>query len=366
MAAPIGNSSTTCTHPGSRKPWWSACRCAWMARNSRPPVPPGNLPPPWAHATACPWCSRTNATARARRRNASRKPGQPVRGGAASAPRSMPTRPPSYWNAGCSTAHPLRRKPSHPDLLQPTPRPLPMSPRLRHLTSLDRLPRATIERLLDSAERLRDACAHGTRKLEVLAGRTVLTMFFEPSTRTRTSFELAARRLGADVVNLNIELSSVRKGEELVDTLHTLEAMHLDAIIVRHAQPGTAEAMVRLAMSGVSVINAGDGEHAHPTQRLLDALTIRQHWPDFSRLKVAICGDIKHSRVARADLRALTTLGAQEIRLCAPPAMMPGADEFPQAQRLADFDQAIAGVDAVIMLRLQKERMQDTELPDPT
>lgn len=240
-----------------------------------------------------------------------------------------------------------------------------MSPRLRHLTSLDRLPRATIERLLDSAERLRDACAHGTRKLDVLAGRTVLTMFFEPSTRTRTSFELAARRLGADVVNLNIELSSVRKGEELVDTLHTLEAMHLDAIIVRHAQPGTAEAMVRLAMSGVSVINAGDGEHAHPTQGLLDALTIRQHRPDFSRLKVAICGDIKHSRVARADLRALTTLGAQEIRLCAPPAMLPGADEFPQAQRLADFDQAIAGVDAVIMLRLQKERMQDTELPDP-
>lgn len=240
-----------------------------------------------------------------------------------------------------------------------------MSPRLRHLTTLDHLPHGTIERLLDSAERLRDACAHGTRKLDVLAGRTVLTMFFEPSTRTRTSFELAARRLGADVVNLNIELSSVRKGEELVDTLHTLEAMHLDAIIVRHAQAGTAEAMVRVAMSGVSVINAGDGEHAHPTQGLLDALTIRQHRPDFSRLKVAICGDIKHSRVARADLRALTTLGAQEIRLCAPPAMLPAADEFPQAQRLTDFDQAIAGVDAVIMLRLQKERMRDTELPDP-
>jgi aspartate carbamoyltransferase catalytic subunit len=240
-----------------------------------------------------------------------------------------------------------------------------MSPRLRHLTTLDHLPRGTIERLLDSAERLRDACAHGTRKLDVLAGRTVLTMFFEPSTRTRTSFELAARRLGADVVNLNIELSSVRKGEELVDTLHTLEAMHLDAIIVRHAQPGTAEAMVRLAMSGVSVINAGDGEHAHPTQGLLDVLTIRQHRPDFSRLKIAICGDIKHSRVARADLRALTTLGVEEIRLCAPPAMLPLADEFPEARRMADFDQAIAGVDAVIMLRLQKERMQATELPDP-
>ena len=241
-----------------------------------------------------------------------------------------------------------------------------MSPRLRHLTTLDHLPRSAIERLLDSAERLRDACAHGTRKLDVLAGRTVLTMFFEPSTRTRTSFELAARRLGADVVNLDIELSSVRKGEELVDTLHTLEAMHLDAIIVRHAQPGTAEAMVRLAMSGVSVINAGDGEHAHPTQGLLAARARRRHRPDFSRLKVAICGDIKHSRVARADLRALTTLGVQDIRLCAPPAMLPPADEFPDAQRLADFDQAIAGVDAIIMLRLQKERMQATDLPDPS
>lgn len=239
-----------------------------------------------------------------------------------------------------------------------------MSPRLRHLTTLEHLPRSTIERLLDRAERLRDACAHGTRKLDVLAGRTVLTLFFEPSTRTRTSFELAARRLGADVVNLDIDLSSARKGEELVDTLHTLEAMHLDAIIVRHSQAGTPDALVRLAMSGVSVINAGDGEHAHPTQGLLDALTIRQHLPDFASLKVTICGDIKHSRVARSDLHALATLGVGEIRLCAPEAMLPASGEFTQARRLSDFDEAIENVDAIIMLRLQKERMAATELPN--
>ncbi len=239
-----------------------------------------------------------------------------------------------------------------------------MSARLRHLTTLEHLPRATLERLLDRAEVLRDACAHGTRKLDILAGRTVLNLFFEPSTRTRTSFELAARRLGADVVNFNIDLSSTRKGEALFDTLHTLEAMHLDAIIVRHKESGTADALVQRAMSGVSVINAGDGEHAHPTQGLLDALTIRQHHPDLAQLTITICGDIRHSRVARSDMHALSQLGVQRIRLCGPAALMPEAQEFPQARRYDDFDQAIESADAVIMLRLQKERMAATELPD--
>lgn len=239
-----------------------------------------------------------------------------------------------------------------------------MSPRLRHFTTLEHLPRETLERLLDRAESLRDACAHGTRKLNVLAGRTVLNLFFEPSTRTRTSFELAARRLGADVVNFDIGFSSTSKGEELYDTLHTLEAMHLDAIIVRHKQSGTPDELVRHAMSGVSVINAGDGNRAHPTQGLLDALTIRQHRPDFEKLTVAICGDIKHSRVARSDIHALSTLGVKEIRLCGPAALMPATDEFPQARHFDDFDKAISGVDAIIMLRLQKERMESTDLPD--
>jgi len=239
-----------------------------------------------------------------------------------------------------------------------------MSPRLRHLTTLENLPRDTIERLLDRAEALRDACAHGTRKLNVLTGRTVLNLFFEPSTRTRTSFELAARRLGADVVNFDIGFSSTSKGEELFDTLHTLEAMHLDAIIVRHKQSGTPDELVRHAMSGVSVINAGDGNRAHPTQGLLDVLTIRQHRPDFENLVVVICGDIKHSRVARSDIHALSALGTKEIRVCGPSTLMPSAEEFPQVHYVENFDEAIRGADAVITLRLQKERMATIDLPD--
>ncbi|MDE2498395.1 MAG: aspartate carbamoyltransferase catalytic subunit [Xanthomonadaceae bacterium] len=239
-----------------------------------------------------------------------------------------------------------------------------MSSRLRHLTTLEHLPRASIEHLLDRAIALRDACAHGTRKLDTLAGRTVLNLFFEPSTRTRTSFELAARRLGADVVNFDIGFSSANKGEALYDTLHTLEAMHLDAIIVRHKVSGTPDELVRHAMSGVSVINAGDGNRAHPTQGLLDALTIRQHRPDFENLTVTICGDIRHSRVARSDVHALAALGAGEIRLCGPAALLPDAAEFSPCRLTEDFDSAIAGADVVIMLRLQKERMASTDLPD--
>lgn len=239
-----------------------------------------------------------------------------------------------------------------------------MTTRLRHLTTLEHLPRASIERLLDRAIAVRDACAHGTRKLDTLAGRTVLNLFFEPSTRTRTSFELAARRLGADVLNFDIGFSSTAKGEALYDTLHTLEAMHLDAIVVRHKVSGTPDELVRHAMSGVSVVNAGDGNRAHPTQGLLDALTIRQHRPDFENLVVTICGDIRHSRVARSDVHALTALGTGEIRLCGPAALLPEASEFPQCRFTEDFDSAIAGADVAIMLRLQKERMAATELPD--
>jgi aspartate carbamoyltransferase catalytic subunit len=239
-----------------------------------------------------------------------------------------------------------------------------MTSRLRHLTTLEHLPRETIERLLDRAETMREGCAHGTRKLELLSGRTILNLFFEPSTRTRTSFELAARRLGADVINFDIGFSSTSKGEALFDTLHTLEAMHLDAIVVRHKVSGTPEELVRHAMSGVSVINAGDGNRAHPTQGLLDVLTIRQHRPDFSQLTVVICGDVKHSRVARSDVHALRALGVKEIRLCSPQALMPEESEFPGCVITDDFDAAIEGADVVITLRLQKERMVATDLPD--
>lgn len=239
-----------------------------------------------------------------------------------------------------------------------------MSSRLRHLTTLEHLPRETIERLLDRAESMREGCAHGTRKLDMLSGRTILNLFFEPSTRTRTSFELAARRLSADVINFDIGFSSTSKGEALFDTLHTLEAMHLDAIVVRHKVSGTPEELVRHAMSGVSVINAGDGNRAHPTQGLLDVLTIRQHRPDFKQLTVVICGDVKHSRVARSDVHALKAMGVKEIRLCSPRALMPEESEFPGCVITDDFDAAIEGADVVIMLRLQKERMAVTDLPD--
>jgi aspartate carbamoyltransferase catalytic subunit len=239
-----------------------------------------------------------------------------------------------------------------------------MSPRLRHLTTLENIPRETIERLLDRANSMRDATAHGTRKLDLLGGRTVLNLFFEPSTRTRTSFELAARRLGADVVNFDIGLSSTAKGEELFDTLHTLEAMHLDTIIVRHKVSGTPEELVRHAMSGVAVVNAGDGNRAHPTQGLLDALTIRNHHPDFRKLRIVICGDVRHSRVARSDVHAFSALGAKDIRIVGPAPLLPTEGELSGVTYHEDFDEAIEGANAVIMLRLQKERMAATDLPD--
>ena len=239
-----------------------------------------------------------------------------------------------------------------------------MHPHLRHLITLQNLSAETLLHLLDRAEALRVASAHGTRKLDLLHGRTVLNLFFEPSTRTRTSFELAARRLGADVVNFDIANSSTNKGETLLDTLHTLEAMHLDALIVRHRESGTPDFLVRHAASGVSVINAGDGHHAHPTQGLLDALTVRQHRRDFAGLTVTICGDVLHSRVARSDVHAFDILGVRELRLCGPRALLPGAEEFPGCVLGDDFDAMVTGSDVVIMLRLQKERMIATLLPD--
>jgi aspartate carbamoyltransferase catalytic subunit len=239
-----------------------------------------------------------------------------------------------------------------------------MTHRLRHLISLQDLDRDCIVRLLDRAEAMREASRHGTRKLDLLAGRTILNLFFEPSTRTRTSFELAARRLGADVVNFDIAHSSTNKGESLLDTLHTLEAMHLDVVVVRHKEAGTPAFMVQHAMSAVAVVNAGDGEHAHPTQGLIDALTIRQHHAELDGLTVAICGDVLHSRVARSDIHALTALGVRELRLCGPAALLPPPDAFPSCRFVDDFDAAIEDVDAIIMLRLQKERMAATELPD--
>lgn len=235
--------------------------------------------------------------------------------------------------------------------------------RLRHLLTLDGLPRASLEHLLDRAEHLRALSHDGTRRLDLLGGRTVINLFFEPSTRTRTSFDLAAKRLGADVINFDIASSSTIKGETLLDTVHTLEAMHCDAFVVRHKESGTPEFIARHLRSNCAVLNAGDGNRAHPTQGLLDALTLRRHRADFSQLCVVICGDIRHSRVARSDVHALRTLGIGELRLCAPESLLPDAVEMPGCRLFSDFDAALRGADAVIMLRLQKERMAEALIP---
>jgi aspartate carbamoyltransferase catalytic subunit len=237
--------------------------------------------------------------------------------------------------------------------------------RLRHLITLDGFDGARIHALLDLAEKLRADSHGGARPLNLLAGRTLINLFFEPSTRTRTSFDLAAKRLGAQVINFDIARSSTVKGESLLDTIHTLEAMHCDAFVVRHQESGTPEHIARHLRSSAAVLNAGDGSHAHPTQGLLDALTIRRHHKDFSQLRIVICGDIRHSRVARSDMHALRALGVGELRLCAPPNLLPAEDVagFPQCRFFHDFDKAIDGCDAVIMLRLQKERMDLAAIP---
>lgn len=232
---------------------------------------------------------------------------------------------------------------------------------MRHLLTLEELDRAALVRLLDRAERFRSEGA----PRDLLAGRTVLTLFFEPSTRTRTSFVLASKRLGADTLNFNLSQSSTSKGESLLDTLHTLEAMGLDALVVRHGENGLPAYLARHANTEVAVINAGDGTHAHPTQGLLDALTIRQRCNGFENLHAVICGDIRHSRVARSDVQALRTLGVRDIRLCAPRAMLPDSlQEFPGCVTTENFDAALEDADVVIMLRIQKERMAATQFPD--
>ncbi len=228
--------------------------------------------------------------------------------------------------------------------------------RLRHLLTLDGLGRERIVALLDRAAALREAHRDGALP-PLLAGRTVMNLFFEPSTRTRTSFELAARRLGATVINFDIASSSTSKGESLEDTLWTLEAMDADAFVVRHKDNGTPARFAAHARRA-SVVNGGDGNHAHPTQGLLDLLTIRDRKGDIEGLNVTICGDVRHSRVARSDIHGLAALGAAEIRLCGPSVLLPSDAEFPGCRIVDDFEQALAGCDVVIMLRLQKERME--------
>lgn len=235
---------------------------------------------------------------------------------------------------------------------------------LRHLLTLESMPPALIHEILDTAAALAAATGGKVKKLPLLRGRTVVNLFFEPSTRTRTSFELAASRLSAEVVNFDVAQSSTTKGETVLDTLRTLEAMHCDLFVVRHRENGTPEYLARHAKPGVAIVNAGDGNHAHPTQGLLDAYTIRKHkGPQFENLGIAIVGDIAHSRVARSAIHALTALGVSDLRACGPEALLPD-DLDPSISVSSDLDTVLDGVDVVMMLRLQKERMRETDVPD--
>jgi len=232
--------------------------------------------------------------------------------------------------------------------------------RLRHLLGLEGLPRPVLERLLERAQRLTADAHGGTAQRGVLAGKAVCTLFFEPSTRTRSSFSLAAQRLGADLLNFDASTASTTKGEADLDTLKTLEAMGVHAFVVRHKRDGAVAELAAAAAPGTVLLNAGDGRSNHPTQGLLDMLTLRQaKGADFSRLKVAIVGDVKHSRVARSDLHALRTLGCGEIRVCGPASLLPDDDTLRGCTVTEDLDAALDGVDAAMMLRLQRERMAE-------
>jgi aspartate carbamoyltransferase catalytic subunit len=197
----------------------------------------------------------------------------------------------------------------------------------------------------------------------LLRGKTVVNLFFEASTRTRSTFELAAKRLSADVLNININTSAASKGESLFDMLRNLEAMASDMFVVRHAQSGAAHFIAESVTPGVAIVNAGDGWHAHPTQAMLDMLTIRQNKGKFEGLKVAIIGDILHSRVARSQICALNTLGVDEIRVIAPNTLLPTKVESLGVTVFNNLEQGLADIDVIIMLRLQKERMHGALLP---
>ncbi|MBE0505106.1 MAG: aspartate carbamoyltransferase catalytic subunit [Marinospirillum sp.] len=248
--------------------------------------------------------------------------------------------------------------PAHPRNVQ-----LTVDGRLKHFLSINGLSRTLLTEILDTAESFANMGEQSVKKVPLLRGKTIVNLFFENSTRTRATFELAAKRLSADVLNLDIKTSSAAKGETLMDTLQNIEAMHADMFVVRHADSGAAHFIASQVTPRVAIINAGDGRHAHPTQAMLDMFTIRRHKGEFAGLKVAIVGDILHSRVARSQIRALTTLGVDEIRLVAPKTLLPVGIEELGVKLYTRMEEGIKDVDVVIMLRLQKERMSGALLP---
>ena len=236
---------------------------------------------------------------------------------------------------------------------------------LRHLITLADLQRADIERIIDRAHHYRTPIGKPPPRDTILEGHTVANLFFEASTRTRASFELAAKRLSADVLNLDVNMSSRAKGESLIDTIYTLQAMQVDIFVVRDASTGVPMRIVNHVLPHVSVLNAGESDTSHPTQGLLDLMTIQRHKGDVSKLRVAIVGDIRHSRVSRSASEALTKLGVGELRLVGPPELLPD-NPIEGAQNFSDLDEGIENADVVMALRIQKERFaQLGNIPDP-
>ncbi len=235
--------------------------------------------------------------------------------------------------------------------------------RLRHFLTIDGLSRDLLTEILDTAESFTGVSERTVKKVPLLRGKVITNLFFETSTRTRTTFELAAKRLSADVLSLNIGTSSTTKGETLLDTLRNLEAMHVDMFVVRHPDSGAAHFIAQHAAPHISVVNGGDGRHSHPTQAMLDMFTIRRHKGEFQGLRVAIVGDILHSRVARSQILALNTLGAAEVRVIAPITLLPADVSSLGVKVFHNLEQGIDGADVIIMLRLQRERMGSALLP---
>jgi aspartate carbamoyltransferase catalytic subunit len=234
---------------------------------------------------------------------------------------------------------------------------------LIHLLSTEGLPKSILEQVLDTAANFVSVSDREVKKIPLLRGKSVFNLFFENSTRTRTTFEIAAKRLSADVINLDISRSSTSKGETLLDTIANLSAMAADLFVVRHSASGAPYLIAQHVAPHVHVINAGDGGHAHPTQGLLDMFTIRHFKKDFSNLTVAIVGDVLHSRVARSDIHALTTLGCAEVRVVGPKTLVPSDMKHMGLRVCHTLEEGIRGCDVVIMLRLQNERMNGALLP---
>ncbi len=235
-----------------------------------------------------------------------------------------------------------------------------MGIKAKDLLTMDQLDREQIELILDTAQEMKTIIKRDIKKVPTLRGKTVLTLFYEPSTRTRTSFELAGKYMSADMVNINTSASSVVKGESLKDTGRTLEAMGVDIVVIRHSMAGAPQMLGQYLQS--RVINAGDGFHQHPTQALLDMLTIKEHLGSFAGLKVVIIGDILHSRVARSNLTGLTTMGA-EVCFCGPPTLLPPGLERPGVKVTYDMEEAVSQADVVMMLRIQLERQKAGYFP---